>query len=143
MLSLSYYVSESMNILIDRFGRPDIMFMRKHLEKLYGLLPFLIPYFRGSLNFINGCFNGNPLTKLLVSEILYLDSTVYVIMPLAGMAIEQLVFVWTGLRPADKDAFLFTTDAAILKTLQLLLIQNHHLIIIEINYYIFAPSPRL
>jgi hypothetical protein len=119
MLSLSYYLSESMNILIDRFGRLDIMFMRKHLEKLNVLLPFLIPYFKGSLDCVNHFFHVSPFDRLLVSEPLYLDSTVCVIIPLAGLAIEQLVFVWTGLRQADKDAFLFTTDAAILKTLQL------------------------
>lgn len=90
-----------MIILIDRFVRLDIMFLGKHLEKLNGLFPFLIPYFRSYLDFINHCFQGSPLLHLNLLEILYLDCTVIMNLLITCITIKELVFVWAFLLLAD------------------------------------------
>jgi hypothetical protein len=69
------------------------MLLGKRLKNLYGLLPFLIPYFGGFLNLINSCFDGSPLDRLQLLEILYLNSTMTVNLLITFIAIEQLVFV--------------------------------------------------
>jgi hypothetical protein len=65
-------------------------------------------------------FDGFPLLRLLILEILYPDNTVCVSIFATFLAIELLVFVWAFLRLAHKEAFIYTADATILETADLL-----------------------
>jgi hypothetical protein len=64
-------------------------------------------------------FDGFPLLRLLILEILYPYNTVCVIIFATFLAIELLVFVWAFLRLAHEEASFYTADATILETADL------------------------